>query len=199
MNQKLIKQNTHVNKEKNELLEKVRSLETKLAKDDDIQVELNQMKKSIKMFNSRSSKLYHILSLGKAVGDHAGLGYTGTRFNLKTIFVKAINSFSPQEGKKQKSEMPNMKFEENSLKRKWIPRCHHCNHLGLIRSHCFTYLADLRKKRNKNINSYTIGMIKVEDKFCAQIKRELMLKPTVLQKHNPRKMVNGIGHQAQKK
>ena len=33
----------------NELLEKVHSLETKLAKDDDTQVEHNQMKKSVKI------------------------------------------------------------------------------------------------------------------------------------------------------
>ena len=163
----------------------MRSLETKLAKDDDIQVELNQMKKSIKMLNFRSLKLDHILSLGKAVGDHAGLGYTGTRSNPKTIFVQAINSFNPQEAKKQKSKILNMKFEEKSLKRKWIPRCH--------------YLVDLRKKSNKNIHSYTIGMIKEEDKFGAQIKRESILKPAALQKRDPRKMVNGIGYQAKRK
>ena len=63
-----------------------------------------------------------------------------------------------------------MKFEEKSLKRKWIPRCHYCNHLGHIRPHCFTFLADLRKKSNKNIHSYTIGMIKEEDKFGALLR-----------------------------
>ena len=68
-----------------------------------------------------------------------------------------------------------MKFEEKSFKRKWIPRCQYCNHLGHIRPHCFTYLADLRKKSNKNIHSYTIRMIKEEDKFGAQIKRDSML------------------------
>ena len=83
-----------------ELLEKVRSLETKLAKDDDVQVELNQMKKLVEMLNSGSSKLDHILSLGKVVGDHAGLGYTGIRLDLKTIFVQATNSFNSREVKK---------------------------------------------------------------------------------------------------
>ena len=72
MDQKLIKQNTQLSEEKNEFLEKVRSLETKLETDDDIQVELNQIKKLVKMINSGSSKLYHILSLGKVTGDHAG-------------------------------------------------------------------------------------------------------------------------------
>ena len=89
-----------------------------MEKDDDIQVELNQMKNSVKMLNSKSSKLDHILSLGKAAGDHVGLGYTSTRSDLKTIFVQATNSFNPQEAKKQKSKIPNMKFEEKSLKRK---------------------------------------------------------------------------------
>ena len=42
-------------------------------------------------------------------------------------------------------------------------------------------------------------MIKEKDKFGVQIKRESMLKPTVLKKHNPRKMVNGIGYQAKRK
>ena len=199
MNQKLIKQNSQFNKEKNKLLEKVRSLETKLAKDDDIQVELNQIKKSLKMLNFGSSKLDQILSLGKVAGDHAGLGYTGIRSYPKTIFVQATNSFNPQEAKKQKSEILNMKFEEKSLKRKWIPRCHYCNLLGHIRPHCFTYLADLRKMSNKNIHSYAIGMIKEEDKFGAQIKRVSMLKPIVLQKHDPMKMVNGTGYQTEKK
>ena len=124
-------------------------LETKLVKEDDIRVGHNQMKKSVKMINSGNSKLDHILSLGKAVGDHAGLGYTGTRFDPKTIFVQATNSFNPQEAKKQKSKITNMKFEEKSLKRKWIPRCHHCNHLGHIRPHCFTYLVDLKKEKKQ--------------------------------------------------
>ena len=157
------------------------------------------MKKLVKMLNFRSSKLDQILSLGKAVGDHARLGYTGTRSDPKTIFVQAINSFNPQEAKKQKSKIPNMKFEEKSLKRKWIPRCHYCNLLEHIRLHCFTYLADLRKMSNKNIHSYAIRMIKEEDKFGAQIKRESMLKPIVLQKHGPRKMVNGTGYQTKEK
>ena len=47
------------------------------------------------MLNSRSSKLDHILSIGKAAGDQAGLGYIGTRSDLKTIFVQATNSFNP--------------------------------------------------------------------------------------------------------
>ena len=89
-----------------------------MAKDDDLQVELNQMKNSVKMLNSRSSKLDHILSLGKATGDHVGLGYTSTRSDPKTIFVQATNSFNPQEAKKHKSKIPNMKFEEKGLKRK---------------------------------------------------------------------------------
>ena len=157
------------------------------------------MKKLVKMLNFGSSKLDHILSLGKAVGDHAGLGYTGTRSDQKTIFAKATNSFNPQEAKKQNSEISNMKFEEKSSKRKRIPRCHYCNHLGHIRPHCFIYLENLRKKSNKNIHSYTIGMIKEEDKFCATLKRESMLISIVLHKHDPRKMVNGKGYQARRK
>ena len=58
MNQKLIKQNTQLSKKKNEILENVHSLETKLAKSKGVQVELNQMKKSAKMLNFGSSKLY---------------------------------------------------------------------------------------------------------------------------------------------
>ena len=162
------------------------------------------------MLNSRSSELDHILSLGKAIGDHVGLSYTGIRFDSKIIFVQAINSFNPQEAKKQKLKIPNMKFEEKSLKRKWNPRWHYCNHQGHIRLHYFTYLEDLRKKSNKNIHSYTIvrkksnknihsytiGMIKEEEKFGAQLKRESMLKPTILHKRDLRKMVNDIRYQA---
>ena len=92
-----------------------------------------------------------------------------------------------------------MKFEEKSLKRKWIPICHYCNHLGHIRPHCFTNLVNLRKKSNKNIHFHIIEMIKKEDKFGAQLKRESMLKLIVLQKHDPRKMVNGTRHQTRRK
>ena len=53
------------------------------------------MKKSVKMLNSGSSELDHILSLGKAARDHVGLGYTGTRSDAQTIFVQATNSFNP--------------------------------------------------------------------------------------------------------
>lgn len=44
MNQKLNKQNIWLNNEKNELLKKMHSLETKLAKSDVIRVELNHSK-----------------------------------------------------------------------------------------------------------------------------------------------------------
>ena len=134
-----------MSKEKNELLEKVRSLKIKLAKN----VKLNQMKKSVKMLNSGSSKLDHILSLGKAIGDHAGLVYIGTISDPKTIFVQAPNSFNPQEAKKWKSKIPNMKFDEKSLKRKWIPRFHYCNHLGRIRPPLFYLLGKSNKEEQQ--------------------------------------------------
>ena len=177
LNQKLINQNTQLSKKKNELLEKVQSLETKLAKSKGIQVELNQMKKSVKMLNFGSSKLHQILSLEKAIGDHVRLGYTDTRSDPKTILIQATNSFNPQEAKKHKLEMPFMEFEEKSLRMKWIPGCHYYNHLGHIRPHCFTNLEDLRKEISKNINSYTTRNTKEKDKFGAQIKGESIVMP----------------------
>ena len=70
-----------------------------------------------------------------------------------------------------------MEFDEKSLRMKWIPGCNYYNHLGHIRPHCFTYLADLRKKIGKNINSYTTRNTKKEDKFGAQIKGESIVMP----------------------
>ena len=105
------------------------------------------MKKSVKMNNSKSSKLDQILNLGKAVGDRSGLGYIGKRSYSKTVFVQATNTFNPQEVKKHKSKRHLMEFGEKNLIRKCIPRCYYCNHLGHIKPQCLTFLEDLRINR----------------------------------------------------
>ena len=62
-------------------MKKILLLKGNLAKSRKIQGdlggELEHIKKSITMLNSGSSKLDQILTVGKTIGDHVGIGYKG--------------------------------------------------------------------------------------------------------------------------
>ncbi|PON99959.1 hypothetical protein TorRG33x02_043770, partial [Trema orientale] len=79
---------------------KVQKLETLLtekeAKLKEVSVELERTQKSLKMLNSGTDKLNHILSVGKSSSDHKGLRFEGEHSNSKTVFVKSSvsNSFA---------------------------------------------------------------------------------------------------------
>lgn len=60
----------------------------------ELKAEIEHTQKTIKTMNSNSSKLDHILSMGKASSDHHGLGYTREFSTFKTVFVKET---APQE------------------------------------------------------------------------------------------------------
>ena len=109
----------------------------KEKKEVELKAELEHTQKTLKMMSLGTSKLENILSMGKARGDHHGIGYIGecsmskTIFECsmsKTIFVKEHASSKPQpKVKKNVSEF-------QSQCRKFIPICHYCNHPGHIRS-----------------------------------------------------------------
>ena len=62
-------------------MKKILLLKGNLAKSRKIQGDLGggleHIKKSITMLNSGSSKLDQILTVGKTIGDHVGIGYKG--------------------------------------------------------------------------------------------------------------------------
>ena len=75
---------------------KVRVLETLVAKKEsklkEVSLELERTQKSLKMLNSDTSKLEHILTMGKSNRDQRGLGFVGETSGSKTVFVKGSNS-----------------------------------------------------------------------------------------------------------
>ncbi|PON99332.1 hypothetical protein TorRG33x02_048750 [Trema orientale] len=77
---------------------KVQKLEALLAEKEaklkEVSAELERTQKSLKMLNSGTSKLDHILSVGKTSSDHKGLGFKGEHSNSKTVFVKnSVSNF----------------------------------------------------------------------------------------------------------
>ena len=80
INKKLHGHVSKVRKEKNELLKITLSLAVDLGKSKKTKVssnvELELLKKYVKMLNSGTSKLDHILTIEKFSGDHFDLGYT---------------------------------------------------------------------------------------------------------------------------
>ena len=95
--------------------------------------EFENTKKSLKMMNSGTKKLDHILSLGKSSSDHHGLGYQhGKDSNSQGVFVKASSQiiFSQivklsylQKGKAIAHSSPVHQGKNNNF----IPTCHFCH------------------------------------------------------------------------
>ena len=61
----------------------------------DTKAELESTQKNLKMMNSGTTKLDHILSMGKASCDRHGLGYTSECSTSKTVFVKETPAPKP--------------------------------------------------------------------------------------------------------
>ena len=43
----------------------------------------------LRLLNNGTSKLDHLIIIGKSFGDHSGLGYKGEPSGTKTVFVKS--------------------------------------------------------------------------------------------------------------
>ena len=156
---------------------KVQKLETLLtekeAKLKEVSVELERTQKSLKMLNSGTDKLNHILSVGKSSSDHKGLGFEGEHSNSKTVFVKSSvsNSFAgtsadvvtqkPYVTTQNKIASPSQVTGNRAdvatyLKSaasgstgkhgKFIPTCHFCGVKGHIKPRCFTMVNFLKNK-----------------------------------------------------
>ena len=114
--------------------------------------ELEYMKKSIKMLNTGTDKLDHILTIGKPSGEHHGLGFTGKNLSSKTVFVKEGSGAVPQQKIKTFTatiENPVKNSAGIAVKnhrRMNVPICHYCGRKGHIRLRCFQYLSDIRKR-----------------------------------------------------
>ena len=107
----------------------------------EIRLELENTQKSLKMLNSSTAKLDHILSIGKLNGDHCGLGYTGESSSSKTVIVKdtSIHEPSPQSGMNSKPKPPRCK------PKRFVPTCHYSNLPRHIEPRCFKYLNALKR------------------------------------------------------
>lgn len=97
--------------------------------------QLEETQKFLRMLNFGSTKLDHILSIGKSCGDHHGLGYTGEVSSSKTVFVKVSTplDYNSYPSKKSKPTPPKHK------RRRFIPTCHYHGFKGHIRPRCFKY------------------------------------------------------------
>ena len=105
----------------------------------DTRAELESTQKNLKMMNSGTTKLDHILSMGKASCDRHGLGYTSKCSTSKTVFVKETPAPKPQivPSKKGIISPPRCK--------KFVPICHYCGLIGHIRPRCYKYLNALKR------------------------------------------------------
>ena len=87
-------------REKEEMKRAMINLELQIDEKEKKQVELKaelvHTQKTLKMMSSGTSKLEHILSMGKASGDHHGLRYTTECSMSKIVFVKGHAASEPQ-------------------------------------------------------------------------------------------------------
>ena len=91
------------------------------------------------MMNSGTSKLDHILSIGKVSGDRHGLGYIGENSTSKTVFVKKTPAPKPPTSSSKKVTISSPRH------RRFVPTCHYCGIHGHIRPRCYKYLNALKK------------------------------------------------------
>ncbi|EXB26569.1 hypothetical protein L484_012563 [Morus notabilis] len=101
--------------------------------------ELEHTQKSLKMMNFDTTKLDHILSIGKASGDRYGLGYIGESSMSKTVFVKKMSAPKPPTSSTKKVTISSPRH------RKFVPTCHYYRLPGHIRPRCYKYLNALEK------------------------------------------------------
>ena len=138
-NERLTKQVAQLSAEKNDILTKNMLLESYLDESAKIQGnlrgELKHMKKQVRMLNSTSSKCDQILTVGKAVRDRVGLGYTSASSRLKTMFVQASRAEKPEVVRKNAGSYSETRI--GTPTRKWISTCHYCERIGYIQPRCY--------------------------------------------------------------
>ncbi|XP_024018312.1 uncharacterized protein LOC112090655 [Morus notabilis] len=111
--------------------------------------ELEYTQKSFKMMNSGTTKLDHIISIGKASGDRHDLDYTGESSTSKIMFVKKTSAPKPLTSSSKKVTI-------SSPRHRWfVPTCHYCGLLGHIRPRCYKYLNDWKNGMFINPPNFT--------------------------------------------
>ena len=134
----------------NETLEsKVQVLETLVTEEEsklkEVSLELERTQKSFKMLNSGTSKLEHILTIGKPSRDQRGLGFVGETSGSKTMFVKGFDSqnVATLVSSMKINVATNRKTVSNfdSKDKKFILICHFCGVKEHIRPRCFTMMS----------------------------------------------------------
>ncbi|KAG7579060.1 Zinc finger CCHC-type [Arabidopsis thaliana x Arabidopsis arenosa] len=124
-------QNVMLMKEKKELVIQVgyiqKQLEEKEEKLKQVNHELEETKKGVKMLNNGTSKLDHILTMGRVGHQPQGLGYKGNDSSSKTVFVSGGRLEGTSKTHKNQQE----------FSKPFRPICHHCGEIGHIRPRCF--------------------------------------------------------------
>ncbi|XP_024028691.1 uncharacterized protein LOC112093781 [Morus notabilis] len=105
----------------------------------DTRAELESTQKNLKMMNSGTTKLDHILSIGKASCDRHGLGYTVECSTSKTVFVKETHASEPRTTLNKKVII------SPPRRKRFVPICHYCGLAGHIRPRCYKYLNALKR------------------------------------------------------
>ena len=54
-----------------------------------VTTKLERTQKSLKLPNNGSTKLEHLITMGKSFGDHGGVGCKGESSGSKTVFIKS--------------------------------------------------------------------------------------------------------------
>ena len=107
-----------LNKEKGELQAIVTKHESEAAKNKrdlaGTRLELERTQRNLRLLNSGTTKLDHLLSQQRTSSDHTGLGYMGESSGRKLAFVKATNK-SDVSHEQNTKERPGMKSVTNSV------------------------------------------------------------------------------------
>ena len=54
-----------------------------------VATELERTQKALRMLNNRTSRLDHLINLGKSFGDHSGIGFKGDSSASNIVFIKS--------------------------------------------------------------------------------------------------------------
>ena len=121
------------NEELKDLVFNLKSLmKEKDEKVQELTAKLDSTKKNLRMLNSRTTKLDHILNIGQSMNNQNGIGFSDVIDSVatksKTVFVKAIPTpINPlMSGKIVRPPMLEVKVK------RFVPICHFCNMPGHI-------------------------------------------------------------------
>ena len=141
-------------KDKEALEKEVVVLKREISKNSDAQSELEQLKKRVRMLNSGTSSLYHVLCTGRTFKGHDVLGYKkGSSRTKVAVWTDAQAKLSGSKNAVWTNPVLTNYGTNSSSSNKRRPkgiRCFYCKKIGHIWYQCRHYRADKKKRLKEN-------------------------------------------------